>query len=182
MRLNLIVAAENYRRRPERREPLVNDDATSPVRNQLDLVTETRRQRVFAENVLNVLVNIVVLNLFVEISAAVVIDSFWISLLTALLLTAMIGLLSKVEARVHHFFFETHSWRVAGVISIWLILFGGKFVMLEIVNIVFGDRVELGHLLEVILIVVAMMVAFQLMKWVYDRLGVGDDSTESTSG
>ncbi|NKB92639.1 MAG: hypothetical protein GKR85_10280, partial [Candidatus Nanopelagicales bacterium] len=100
----------------------MNDDATSPVRNQLDLVTETRRQRVFAENVLNVLVNVVVLNLFVEFSAAVVIDSFWISLLTAVLLTAMIGLLSKVEARVHHFFFETHSWRVAGVISIWLIL------------------------------------------------------------
>jgi len=160
----------------------VNDDATSPEHDRLDLVTETRRQRVFAENVLNVLVNVVVLNLFVEFSAAVVIDSFWISLLTAVLLTAMIGLLSKVEARVHHFFFETHSWRVAGVISIWLILFGGKFVMLEIVNIVFGDRVELGHLLEVILIVVAMMVAFQSMKWVYDRLGVGDDSTESTSG
>jgi len=146
-----------------------------------DLITQTRRQKVFAERILHVLVNVVVLNLFVEFSDAVVIDSFWISLLTAVLLTAMIGILSRVEARVHHFFFETHSWRAAGVVSVWLILFGGKFLMLEIVNFVFGDRVELGHLLEVILIVITMMVAFQLMTRVYDRLGVNDKAPGLTS-
>ena len=128
------------------------------------------------------LVNVVVLNLFVEFVDAVVIDSFWISVLTAVLLTAMIGILSKFEGRIHHYFFETHSWPFAGVVTIWLVLFGGKFLMLEVVDIVFGDHVSLGHLLEVILIVVAMMVAGQLMQTIYDRLGVREETTESTSG
>ena len=161
-------------------------NGTPKVLNSLrgdDLITVTRRQQVFGGAVLNILVNVVVLNLFVEFVDEVVIDSFWISVLTAVLLTAMIGLLSRFEHRIHHFFFERHSWKVAGVIVIWLVLFGGKFVMLEVVDIVFGDHVYLGHLLEVILIVVAMMVAAQIMQAIYDRLGApaarADDSPVS---
>ncbi len=145
-----------------------------------DVVTVSSRQQVFAAAVLNVLVNVVVLNLFVEFVDEVVIDSFWISVLTAVLLTAMLSVLARFEHRIHRFFFEKHSWRFAGVVTIWVVLFGGKFVMLEIVNIVFGDHVELGHLLEVILIVVAMMIAGQLMQTIYDRLGV--DADEAPAG
>ena len=148
----------------------------------VDLVTVTRRQQVFGSAVLNVLVNVVVLNLFVEFVDEVVIDSFWISVLTAVLLTTMIGILAKFEQRIHHYFFEKHSWRFAGVVTIWLVLFGGKFVMLEVVDIVFGDHVSLGHLLEVILIVVAMMIAGQLMQTIYDSLGVKDSTGSTPSG
>ena len=149
-----------------------------------DLVTVSRRQQVFAGAVLNVLVNVVVLNLFVEFADEVVIDSFVISVLTALLLTAMLAVLARFEHRIHHFFFEKHSWRFAGVVTIWLVLFAGKLLILEVVNLVFGDHVSLGHLLEVILIVVTMMVAGQLMQMIYDRLGVDADegSIESSSG
>ena len=47
----------------------------------------------------------------------------------------------------------------------------------------FGDHVELGHLLEVILIVVTMMISGQSMQTIYDRFGVdGDEApTESSS-
>jgi hypothetical protein len=162
----------------EQRGPRVLDSFRST-----DLVTVSRRQQIFGGAVLNVLVNVVVLNLFVEFVDEVVIDSFWISVLTAVLLTAMLAILARFEHRIHHFFFERHSWRFAGVVTIWIVLFGGKFVMLEVVNVVFGDHVELGHLLEVILIVVAMMIAGQLMQTIYDRLGVdGDEApTESSS-
>ena len=149
----------------------------------IELVTVSRRQQIFGGAVLNVLVNVVVLDLFVEFVDEVVIDSFFISVLTAVLLTAMLAILARFEHRIHHFFFEKHSWRFAGVVTIWIVLFGGKFLMLEIVNVVFGDHVELGHLLEVILIVVAMMIAGQFMQTIYDRLGVDADeaSTESSS-
>jgi hypothetical protein len=146
-------------------------------------MTVSIRQQIFAGASINVLVNIVVLNLFVEFSDEVVIDSFGISVLTALLLTAMLGVLAKFEHRVRHFFFEKHSWRVAGVVTIWIVLFGGKLLILEVVNFVFGDRVSLGHLVEVILIVVTMMIAGQLMQTIYDRLGVDVDDvpTEPSS-
>ena len=140
-----------------------------------EVVSASRRQQVFAGAILNVLVNVVVLNLFVEFVDAVVIDSFIISVLTAVLLTAMIGILAKFEHRIHHFFFEKHSWRLAGGFTIWVVLFGGKFVMLEVVDVVFGEQVELGHLLEVILIVVTMMIAGQLMESIYDRLGIDEE-------
>ena len=167
---------ETTKTAPEDRSPRV----LASLRG-VDLVTVTRRQQVFAGAALNVLVNVVVLNLFVEFVDEVIIDSFWISVLAAVLLTTMIGILARFEQRIHHYFFEKHSWRLAGVFTIWLVLFGGKFVMLEVVDIVFGDHVSLGHLLEVILIVVAMMIAGQLMQTIYDRLGTNEHPTESTS-
>jgi len=160
--MNETATANDQRRAPRVLESL----------RSTEVVAVSRRQQVFAGAVLNVLVNVVVLNLFVEFVDAVVIDSFIISVLTAVLLTAMLGILAKFEHRIHHFFFEKHSWRFAGVVTIWVVLFGGKFVMLEVVNIVFGEHVELGHLLEVILIVVTMMIAGQLMETIYDRLGI----------
>ncbi len=143
-----------------------------------ETVVVTRRQQIFAGAVLNVLVNVVVLNLYVEFAERVVIDSFWISVLTAVLLTVMIGLLSRIERRVHHFFFAERGWKVAGVLATWLLLFGSKFVILEVVDIVFGEHVELGKLVEVILIVLTMMVAAQLMHAAYDALGPRDRSAE----
>ena len=161
----------------ERGAPRVLDSLRST-----DLVTVSRRQQVFGGAVVNVLVNVVVLDLFVEFVDEVVIDSFFISVLTAVLLTAMLAILARFEHRIHDFFFEKHSWRFAGVVTIWVVLFGGKFVMLEIVNLVFGDHVELGHLLEVILIVVTMMIAGQLMQTIYDRLGVDANNESSPNG
>lgn len=49
--------------------------------------------------------------------------------------------------------------------------FGSKFVILEVVDIVFGTHVELGKLLEVVLIVVVMLVAKALTERVFDALG-----------
>jgi hypothetical protein len=160
----------------EQRAPRVLESLRST-----NVMTVSRRQQVFAGAALNVLVNVVVLNLFVEFADEVVIDSFVISVLTAVLLTAMIGVLARFEHRIHHFFFEQHSWRFAGVVTIWIVLFGGKFLILEIVNVVFGDHVSLGHLLEVILIVVTMMIAGQLMQTIYDRLGVDADDAPTES-
>ncbi len=135
-----------------------------------ELITIGRRQQVFGGVVLNVLINVVVLNLFVEYADNVIIDSFTISVFTAVLLTAMLWIIVRFEHAVRSYFFERHEWKIAGVIAIWLVLFGSKFVILEVVDIVFGEHVELGKLLEVILIVVTMMVADQLVQTAYDRL------------
>ena len=122
----------------------------------------------------SVLVNIVVLNLFVEFSDKVIIDSFTISIFTAVLLTALLFAITRFEHRISHFFFEQHtgrSWRIAGVLSVWMILFGSKFVILEAVDLVFGDHVELGKLVEVILIVVVMLASKALVAGAFDWLG-----------
>lgn len=132
------------------------------------------RQLVFLGLLTSILVNVVVLNLFVEYADKVVIDSFTISVFTAILLSAMLYLITRFEHRISHFFFDQHEgrlWHIGGIAAVWGVLFGSKFIILEVVDVVFGDHVELGKLIEVILIVVAMLVAKALVVKVFGALG-----------
>ena len=142
-----------------------------------DTVRISGKQLLFVGIVTNVLVNVIVLNLFVEYFDKVIIDRFTISLFTGVLLSVLVWLITRIEHRVHHFFFDEHEGKgshIVGAIAIWVILFGSKFVILEVVDWVFGDHVELGKLLEVILLVVAMLVANGIMQGIFRRLGPAD--------
>ena len=57
------------------------------------------------------------------------------------------------------------------MISVFSILFLSKFVILELVNIVFGDHVELGHFFEIVSIILTMLVGSALLRLVFRRLG-----------
>ena len=138
-----------------------------------ELVIVRHRQLAFAAIIVGILVNICILNLFVEHVDEVVIDSFSISMLTATLLSVMVWAVARFEHRVSQYFGRRSGrvWKVAGFLAVWGILFLSKFVILEVVDIVFGDHVELGHLLEVILLVLAMLVAQRLIDGLFDTLG-----------
>jgi hypothetical protein len=136
-------------------------------------ITITRNQQRFADWMTDVLVDIVVLNLFVEFVDAVVIDSFWISILTAVLLKLMLDAVVGLEHRVAGYFAakEGTTYRVMGLVSAFSILFLSKFVILEAVNLVFREHVELGHFIEIVAIIVGMLGARAVLGIVYRRLG-----------
>jgi hypothetical protein len=140
-------------------------------------VTLTQAQMRFTDWTADVLVYIVVLNLFVEYVDEVIIDSFTISILTAVLLKLMLDLILGLEHRVRHWFAQKEgtAWRVLGAVTVFTILFTSKLLILEVVNIVFGDHVELGHFVEVIALIVSMIVARKLVNWTFQRLGVTAD-------
>ncbi|MFW2334878.1 hypothetical protein [Ilumatobacter sp.] len=140
--------------------------------NDVKTVTVTPAQDRFADWMRDVLVYTVVLNLFVEFSDAIVIDSFTISIFTAVVLKILLDILTMVEHHVSHFFSKIH--RVLGFLSMWAVLFLSKFVILEVIDIIFGDHVELGKLLDVILLVLALMISRALVVKAYDSLGVQD--------
>jgi hypothetical protein len=52
-----------------------------------------------------------------------------------------------------------------------LILFLSKFLILEVVDLVFGEHVELGKFLDVIVLVIALMVAREVFQRIYISLG-----------
>ena len=139
-------------------------------------ITMTRNQQRFADWVTDVLVDIVVLNLFVEFVDTVVIDSFWISILTAILMKLMLDTVIGLERRVSRYFAakEGPINRILRFVSVWAILFLSKFVILEAVNLVFGEHVELGHFVEILLIIVGMLGARAALGAIYRRLGEGD--------
>ena len=136
-------------------------------------VTRTPNQQRFASWMTDVLVYIVVLNLFVEFVDTIVIDSFWISILTAILLKLMLDSLVGLEHRVAGYFRarEGRLYKVLGSLSIFSILFLGKLLILETVNLVFGDHVELGHFIEVVALIIAMMGTRAAMQAIYEWLG-----------
>jgi hypothetical protein len=140
--------------------------------SQSQIVVTAAQQR-FASWMTDVLVYVVVLNLFVEHAREVVIDSFSISILTAILLKLMLDALLGVEHRVSAYFASRQGtlFKILGPLTGFSILFFSKFLILEVVNFVFGDHVALGHFVEIAAIVVTMIVASRLLRAVYTRLG-----------
>ena len=133
----------------------------------------TRAQYRFAVALTEILVYIVVLNLFVEYVHAVIIDSFTVSILTAVLLWLMLRAIVRVERRVARYFRQKKGvfYRVLRYACVWAILFVSKFVILEVVALVTAGRAALGHFFEVVAIVLALMAAEALLRWIYRRLG-----------
>ena len=74
-----------------------------------DEITITRGQARFVSWVSEVLLDIVVLNLFVEYVHTIVIDSFAISVLTALLMKLAIDAVKGLEHRVRNYFRTTSN-------------------------------------------------------------------------
>jgi hypothetical protein len=133
----------------------------------------TRSQERFASWVTDVLVYIVVLNLFIEYVPSIITESFTISIFTAVVLKFLIDAITRLEQRVSGWFNQREGpvWRVLELVTKFAILFLSKFVILEVIAVVFGDRVELGGFIEVALLVVTMILARLGVAWAYRRLG-----------
>ena len=142
----------------------------------------TRRQMVFFSWTKDVLIYVIVLNLFVEYVEKVVIDSFTISIFTAILLKALLDVILGFEHRVAHFF-EARPGKLSKflrIMSTWVILFLSKFLILEVVDLVFGDHVELGKFVQVLSLVIALLVAREVVQRIYLALGSSETApTES---
>jgi hypothetical protein len=137
-------------------------------KNHIAVAPPTKRQLIFFSWTKDVLIYIIVLNLFVEYNSKIVIDSFTISIFTAILLKILLEVILKFEHKVIEIF-EAHKF--LQVLFTWLILFGSKFLILEIVDIVFGEHVNLGKFLDVIVLVIALMVAREVFQQIYLALG-----------
>ncbi len=140
---------------------------------EVKTVTITTAQQRFTSWASDVLVYTAVLNLFVEYADAIVIDSFTISLLTAAVLKVLLDVLTLAEHTVSHFFARFNKF--LGYASMWVVLFLSKFIILEVIDIIFGDHVELGKFLDVVALVLSLMIARVLVAKAYDSLGVNDD-------
>ena len=88
----------------------------------------------------------------------------------------MLVIVGRFEHRVQRYFERKEGtlFKILGYVVIFLILFLSKFLILEVVNLVFGDRVELGHFVQLVVLIVTMIVARQIAEWIYKRLGTGN--------
>ena len=134
------------------------------------------KQRLFVRYFTGILIDLVVLNLFDEFSDRVTIDSFSISLLAAVLLQFLLKLTIAVEHQVGKYF-RARTGRTMVFLRFffaWLVLFGSKFVILEALSMVFGDKVKFTGIFHgmpaLILVVVARLVAEEAVARIYRQL------------
>jgi len=134
-------------------------------------------QTLFVRYFTAILIDLVVLNLFVEYWRHVVINSFTISLLVSILLQVLLKVTLALEHRVADYFNSKTGTtaKIMRYVSAWAILFGSKFVILAAVNLAFGDDVRFGGpyhgVVAFIVVVVAMLGAEEFIARLYRRLG-----------
>jgi hypothetical protein len=124
-----------------------------------------------AAAVVDVFVYVVVLNLFVEYLPAVISESFTLSLLSAVLLKGVLEVVLVVKKLVVARFRQASRpvGKVVAAIMVWAVAFGSKFVVLEAVHLVFGDRVRLGGFFSVTLLVVTLLLARAAVRRLLER-------------
>lgn len=137
----------------------------------------TGRQQLFIRYFTAILIDLTVLNLFDEYWDYLVIESFTISLLAALLLQVLLKITLRVEHRIAAFFKAKAGTaaKVMRVLSAWAVLFGSKFLILEAINIAFGDQVlfkgPYHGIVAFIVVIVVMLTAEIIVVRLNKRLG-----------
>lgn len=127
--------------------------------------------RAHPADVIDLFVYVVVLNLAIEYVPSVISEGFTLSLLTAVLLKIalemVITLKNRVISRLRAA--TTRRAKAAAALSLWVVAAGSKLVVLELVDLVFGDAVSLGGFIPVTLLVVALLVSrTAVRRLVYD--------------
>jgi hypothetical protein len=120
------------------------------------------------------LVYVVVLNLFVQFVPKAITESFSVSLLTAALLLLVLHVVAMVKTPLKARFKASSSGagKVLVGLTLWLVLVGSKFVVLELVDRVFGDRVSLGGFFSVTGLILVMLFARDLVRRLLARAPV----------
>jgi hypothetical protein len=151
---------------------MANDSFLQPASAQIP----SNRQRLFLRYFTAILIDLVVLNLFVEYSESVTVDSFTVSLFAALVLQVLLKSTMALEHRIAAYFNVRQGGfaKFMRFFSAWLVLFGSKFVILGAIDLTFGDSVvfagPLHGLVVLIIVLVTMLLAEEAVVRIYRRL------------
>ncbi|HNV11666.1 MAG TPA: hypothetical protein PKN27_10075 [Propionibacteriaceae bacterium] len=113
------------------------------------------------EHLVDVFVYVIVLNLAVEYMPAVITETFSLSLLTAVLLKVVLEIVVAIKNRAKKRFkaADTPVGKVVAFLMLWGVLVGSKFVVLELVALLFGDSVKLGGFFAVTGLILVLLLA-----------------------
>ncbi|TAK68867.1 MAG: hypothetical protein EPO13_08785 [Actinomycetota bacterium] len=120
---------------------------------------------------MDVVVYVVVLNLAIQFVPSVLSETFTLSLPTAVLLKVALEVVIVLKSRILTRFraAPTRSGRWAAAALLWTVAAGSKIVVLELVDLVFGDAVSLGNFVSVTALVVALLLSrLAVRRLLYD--------------
>jgi len=132
----------------------------------------SKNQVLFITFTLAVLVDLVVLGLFNEFWELVVLDSFIITLVTALLLQVLLKLTLKLEHYVASYFNKKSGIlpKIMRFLSAWAILFVSKLVILEAIDFAFGDHILFLGPYHGIVVFIFVVAGILLAEWLVTKI------------
>lgn len=124
------------------------------------------------------LVYLVVLGAFIQLFPSVISETFLLALLTAILLKVVLEVVLLAKRRVVGRIRAAQTWQVRAVniVTLLLVLPGSKFLVLGLVDLLFGDAVSLGGFFQVTGLIIVLMLARGAMR----RLFVQPEDTRPT--
>jgi hypothetical protein len=137
-------------------------------------VPVTRWLRARPSDVVDLFVYVVVLNLAIEYVPSVISEGFTLSLLTAVLLKVSLEVVIMVKNKILVRLRAATSARtkLVAALSLWVVAVGSKLLVLELVDLVFGDSVSLGGFIPVTLLVIALLASRSAVRrLLYDGAG-----------
>lgn len=123
-------------------------------------------------DVIDVFVYVVVLNLAVEYAPSIISEGFTLSLLTALLLKIALEVVILLKSRIVASLRAANTRRAKAAIgaALWVVAAGSKFVVLKLVDLIFGEAVSLGGFIAVTLLIVALLISRAGVRRLLDPL------------
>ncbi len=130
------------------------------------------KKEIFVDWTLDLLIYIIILNLFAQYSSAIYFETFTISIFTAVVLKALLNSIVNLEHYVADFFkrFIGNFARYTSYVTAFLILFLSKFLILEIIDIIFREKVEIHGFIPFVVMIITMIVTRKIIERIYKSL------------
>ena len=140
------------------------------------LHTPSSKQLIFLKYLTWILVDLTVLNFFAEYWDRVTITTFGISLFIAITLQILLKMTIALEHRLSNYMKSNEKLdkKVLHIFSTWFVLFASKFVMLWILQFMFGDAIVFSGayhgVVAFIVVVMAILAAEYALTRIYRSL------------
>lgn len=134
------------------------------------------KQQIFLKYLTWTLIDLMVLNFFAEYWDKVTITSFGVSLFIAIVLQALLKMTISLEHRISNYMKSNEKLdkKVLHIFSTWFVLFASKFVMLWVLQFLFGDTIAFAGayhgVVAFIVVVIAILAVEYLVQRIYDAL------------
>ena len=133
---------------------------------------ESNSQALFREMLIGTLLYSVVIGFFNDYTTMMHTGTYSVTFTVAIVLQLLTYLTLLLKKRVVAYYkTKAGTWvKSAMVFSVWLILFFSKFVFLAVIDVIFGENVEIRGFVSLLIIIIVMTLTQQLVSYIYDTL------------
>jgi hypothetical protein len=134
-------------------------------------MNDNSRLSLYHELLLNVLLYSVVLGFFNDYTHIIATKSYSITFMTAFVLALLVYPTFKLKAFLAQYF-RKRDQKAALVVSVWFVMFVSKFVFLWILDMIFGNYLEISGFVGLLLIILVATVIQKIVEYFYKKLGL----------